>query len=257
MKIPALCSKCMKEKIPCGIFGVNYKNDLTYDTECPNQHKIHGIIHAPKFELFLTCGAEALIREYPVEACFNFTLARENLFIYAIRVMLGDKFNDDYKKTFTKLSERILGGFGSLYTLNFNSTFDIEKRMSFKKLGTKEKQTIINFRNDIVHKGTIPSLEEASEYGQIIYNETKEIIESLTTKFKIGFFVPFATDSSSTHESLSEVNNNDYSRTDITPFLIFNSHEYIFSKTLPDSAANLYAYDSFYSRLDKLKEKLI
>ena len=132
MKIPGFCPICMKGKRAKTLY-FNYNDDLILDIrECSNGHKVHGVLFAPKFELFLTCGAEALINGYSVEASFNFAAAREHLFMFAIKVMLNyDSFDNGttkkYRAQYLDLSERILGGFGTLYLLNYGKSFDIMK----------------------------------------------------------------------------------------------------------------------------------
>jgi len=180
MKIFAVCPMCHREAgisaIP-QLFYADYNDDLIL--RCPKGHPI--ISQSQKFELFLDCAADALINEYPLEACVNLALVRENLFIFAIEVMLKQ---DDFKIFFEKIrnqSERIIGAFIALYFDHFDKVFEDKKDKLINRYGLSNNMP--SFRNNIIHKGNIPTLEEAMAYGDIIYNEVKEVTKSLKDKF--------------------------------------------------------------------------
>lgn len=180
MKIFTQCIVCVKELGHPSFepIFVAFDDNLIASGTCSRGHKFNNVLQANKFEIFMDCGADAIIKEYPLEACFNFAMARENLFLFAVEIMLDETQQDDYLKIIKKQSERILGAFSALYFINFQKVFKFDKKQS----GIKDD--IVKFRNDLVHQGKIPTLLEANAYGEAIYNEMDEIIQNLQTKYK-------------------------------------------------------------------------
>lgn len=180
MKIYASCIECQKELGHPSFEPIfaDYDNNLVVKVKCSRGHESNMILQATKFELFLDCGADALVKGYALESCFNFALARENAFLFAIEIMMENTLSDKYKNFLKSSSERVFGAFTLLYLREFNRPFEFEKKFSFKNGGT-----IVNFRNDIVHKGFIPTIAQANSYGEIVHNEVFELVAELRQKF--------------------------------------------------------------------------
>lgn len=159
MKITATCGKCSSES-PVEI-AEEFNDDNFYELTCPSGHVTLFHIQAPKFELIYQLGVLALADGYSREAVASLATAADVFVEFCLRVLLGRcGFNKDQqeaaKKLWGKQSERQLGALAALL-LN-------ETRQPLDYLSN----SVVAFRNDVVHKGRIPARDEAIEYGQAI-----------------------------------------------------------------------------------------
>lgn len=232
MKLTIKCRDCKLNGIEHLANIESYDNHLIAVAKCNNGHEFKVSLDSNKVEFFLDCAAEALSNNYPREACFNLSLVRENLFLFAIEVMLlnpmslfvevhqnnkekiDSKMDElienklglsecarqvelnrffqeeysnyghlspeskDFLKTIQNQSERIIGAFSTLYFIHFQEVFKFDKRLP------NTKNDIIKFRNDIIHKGEIPTLDWAFSYADVVYQETVAVMNKLKIKFR-------------------------------------------------------------------------
>jgi len=137
------------------------------------------LLQQQKFELLFEIGAFAITDGYYREAVSSFTSSMERFYEFFIKVVFADKgipetsVVDSWKKV-TKQSERQLGAFIFLYTSEFGE--------SPKVLVDKEVQ----FRNEVIHKGKIPSRQEALNYGQVVLDLVRPVLQKLNEKYPKG-----------------------------------------------------------------------
>lgn len=173
------CAKCMQDDIATAFpFGViAFSDDGRYEIACPKGHSSITLLQQQKFEILFDIGAYAIVDGYYREAVTSFASSLERFYEFFIKVMCAYKKIDFAVtsaawKHVSIQSERQVGAFVFLYLLEFGE--------SPKLLGSKKA----SFRNDVVHKGKIPSKSEAVEYGQDVLNFARPIIKLINERCK-------------------------------------------------------------------------
>jgi len=160
MRIPISCMTCSHDK-----------NEPSFDThqaepqdtglyylECPRGHRTVTCLQEQKFEVLFDMGANAIVDGYPREAITAFAASLERFFEFFISVICAahkiqeETFTHSWK-VLGNQSERQLGGFVIAYLLEYGE----EPRLL--------RQKTVELRNSVVHKGKIPSREEAIGFG--------------------------------------------------------------------------------------------
>lgn len=169
MEIFATCIECMQTKgrplfKP---FQAKFFDDRIALVQCEYGHDMAIVLRAQKFELLLESGANALIASFTLEASASYSAALERFFEFAIKVFLThlkmeDALYDAMFKTMSRQSERQMGAFLALHSLIFCEAY-------------KPNTKVIEFRNAVIHKGTIPNIEEAKEFCELVYAEIHKI----------------------------------------------------------------------------------
>jgi hypothetical protein len=156
---------CVREhKMPDSLREITHielRDDDKYELTCQFGHKTTTILQQLRFEILFDIGAHAILDGYYREAVLSFTSSLERFYEFAIRVFLNkisksdDLFQNCWKKISSQ-SERQYGAFIFLWASFFNGVPELLS-------GTQ-----IEFRNDVIHKGRIPSRDEAFKYGETI-----------------------------------------------------------------------------------------
>lgn len=157
--------KCLQEfGKPSSIGGfarVELRDDDRYELTCSSGHKTTTILQQQRFEILFEIGAHAVLDGYYREAVLSFTSCLERFYEFSIRVFLektsgSDDLFQKCWKSISSQSERQLGAFIVLWATEFN---EVPNLLSNSQ---------INFRNDVIHKGKIPSRDEGIKYGNTI-----------------------------------------------------------------------------------------
>lgn len=174
MKLPLACAQCMQEDIMNAMTGiiVGFKDDGRYEVTCQKGHSSITILQQQKYEILFEIGAYAIVDGYYREAVSSFSSALERYYEFFIKVICISREIDMAKfleawKEVSKQSERQLGAFIFIHLLETGSK------------PTLLKSKLINFRNDVIHKGKIPSRDEAVEYGQAVLDIIQPLIKKL------------------------------------------------------------------------------
>lgn len=167
MKIPITCLQCEMDAIQQGrMYAKNIHFDMQnvndtgiYDYVCPNGHKTVASLQNWKHEILFEMGVNAYLDEYYREAVVNFATALERFYEYSIFIFcyhadISKKEIDKMWKDVSNQSERQIGAYCFLYLQVLKRNPEIFK------------DKVVNFRNKVVHKGYIPSKNEAFEYGK-------------------------------------------------------------------------------------------
>ena len=177
MKLFVTCMECLKELGHPSFEPIiaDYYEEAIAVIECSRGHKSAFMLQSQKFEILLESGASALLEGYTIEAAYSFTAALERFYEFCIRVFyIKDGLNEiEFNATFKQMavqSERQLGAFLYLYLQNFRKAYQVKK-------------SIVEFRNRVVHKGYIPTLEEAEMYGAAIFDEICNVSKALKEAF--------------------------------------------------------------------------
>jgi phage FluMu protein Com len=165
MKFPFRCPSCG------ALNPIEYKADDHYKFECHRCNQMNeALIKKEKFELLFEFGSWAFLDGYYREAVANFATSLERFLEFWIRTIrhkysVSDEHFEKMWKLIPKQSERQLGAFAMLYLFE---TGAFPHFLNSNRLKTK-------FRNDVVHAGKIPSIDETVAYADLVF----ELIRSL------------------------------------------------------------------------------
>lgn len=184
MEIELTCMQCNFDKTKQQNRKYSFDNNISvhmndegaYIAECPEGHKNKVIIQNPKFEILFDLAIIAYIDGYNREAISNLTSAYERFLQFFIEIILLNKKikPENFDKTWKKMknqSERQLGGFMVLWLAEFD------------ELPPMLHQNRVSFRNNVIHKGYIPSNEETLDYFRAIYDLLFPMIGTLKEKY--------------------------------------------------------------------------
>ncbi len=193
MKLPIPCLHCMNEAIASRlppeettttmpIATVEFRDDGRYESTCPKGHKSITILQQQKFEVLFDIGAYAIADGYYREAVSSSTSCLERFYEFFIKAVLFEKGLEEDTisvawKPISKQSERQLGAFIFLYT----SEFGIPPKLLIDFINSRS-----SFRNDVIHKGKIPSRQEAVKYGQAVLDVIRPILRETKEKYPNG-----------------------------------------------------------------------
>lgn len=136
---------------------------------CLNGHETVTCLQEQHFEVLFELGANAIIDAYYREAVSSFTSSLERFYEFYIKAISTSK-EIDFDKTWNEIknqSERQLGAFAFVYLL--------ENKTKPPMQSDNER----GFRNNVTHKGYIPTREEAIEYGQSVLDIITPILFDL------------------------------------------------------------------------------
>lgn len=163
MKLPLACMQCLREngELSGDFSFVEFRDDGRYELTCKNGHQTTTILQQQKFEILFDIGAYAILDGYYREAVSSFTSSLERFYEFFIKAVLLSKGLDEgilqeAWKQVAKQSERQLGA------------FIITHVSSYGRPPLLMSNSKIEFRNDVIHRGKIPTRQEAVEYGQAI-----------------------------------------------------------------------------------------
>ncbi|MCZ6761255.1 MAG: hypothetical protein O7D29_12950 [Gemmatimonadetes bacterium] len=122
--------------------------------------------------ILMTSAVQAMADGHYREAVSSVAAALERCYEFYIRAVLykrglSKSTIDDSWKTLAKQSERQLGAFAVLYAA--------ETHTPYKPLSSK----MVEFRNNVTHKGIIPSSGEVVKFGRQVYDLIKKIYEDM------------------------------------------------------------------------------
>lgn len=178
MKLPVTCAQCMQEDIANAWITatVEFKDDGRYEIKCPKGHSSITLLQQQKFEILFDIGAYAISDGYYREAVSSFTSALERFYEFFIKVVCISKKIDKEKieeawKDIASQSERQLGAFTFIHLLETGSK---------PRLLNNSK---VKFRNEVIHKGKIPSKEQAISYGQAALDVIRPLLNKLKNEY--------------------------------------------------------------------------
>lgn len=164
-----------KERSLCNDTFIDLNDLHSYEYICPNKHLTITRTQEQKFEILFDQGTLALLDGYTKEAVTTYASALERFYeYYSLAISIKHSINlTDYKNMknlMAKQSERQLGAFMFARLIEGHSNFIHNDKKS-------------SFRNDVVHKGYIPTTQETIKYGEYvlsaIYSTIKELYKSM------------------------------------------------------------------------------
>jgi hypothetical protein len=173
MKIFAMCMECLKElgRPSFEPFFLPYYEDRLAEIECSRHHKSVLLLQSQKFEVLLESGANALTAGFTLEAVASFSSGLERFYEFCIKVISAHRNISQvvYEQMFKEManqSERQLGAFLALHAIEFGNAYVPNKK-------------IIEFRNSVIHKGRIPTPDEATSFCGRVYDEIFNLTQKL------------------------------------------------------------------------------
>ncbi|WP_201322957.1 hypothetical protein [Pseudanabaena sp. lw0831] len=193
--------QCFQEQLePSSEFqSVEIRDDGLYSSTCNKGHTTLTVVQQQKFEILFEFGAMALLDGYPREAITSIAASLERFYEFYITVTCM-KHNIELvnlEKTWKHVSaqsERQFGGYLFTYLVDHQGSeppvIDNDKPnlLDTSRGNTKNWK---EFRNAVVHKGYIPSVNDTLAYGNIVYHHLYDLIKDL--KDRSGNFVQKAT----------------------------------------------------------------
>lgn len=163
MKLLMPCMACFQELgRPTNEFAsLEFRDDGRCEICCSRGHKSVTVLQQQKFEILFDIGANAILDGYYREAVSSFTSSLERFYEFSLKVLCkkrgikADLFSAAWKQV-SNQSERQLGAFLFLWASEFG---EVPQLLSSNGAG---------FRNSVIHKGKIPTKEEALEYGSTV-----------------------------------------------------------------------------------------
>ncbi len=179
MKLVMPCMACFQElgKPTNEFVTLEFRDDGRYEVHCSRGHNSVTVLQQQKFEILFDIGANAIIDGYYREAISSFTSSLERFYEFSIKVFCENNSmnNDTYLKIWKQVSnqsERQLGAFLFLWTSKFKETPEL--------LNNKDTK----FRNEVIHKGKIPTKQEALIFGNTILKIIRPKIKQLQSLFE-------------------------------------------------------------------------
>lgn len=178
MKLPVLCNQCTKTISDVAELNkhsrfVHVTDSMVYKLECTRGHiEFHVLRHFPH-EILFEIGAQAIEDGYFREAISSFSSSLERFYEFFMRVTCEvegvdtEEFNKTWK-IISSSSERQLGAYSFRYLAYFGKVPAV--------MSGKWKE----LRNNVIHKGYIPSKDEATIYGEKVLNEIMSVLLELS-----------------------------------------------------------------------------
>jgi hypothetical protein len=163
-----VCPECSDTAGGVAVFHVaTIREDGLYTGKCPNGHDLLVATQTLRHEMLFEIALNAIVDGYRREAISSFSAAVERFFEFAIRVLaknrkLTPQIFDQAWRVVARQSERQLGAFVSLYTVRLG------------ELPTILSNKMVELRNDVIHRGVLPDLEDVLRFGAAAY----EVIET-------------------------------------------------------------------------------
>lgn len=152
-------------------------NDLgTYSGKCKKGHDLRFIIQNPKFEILFDLGVISLIEGYTREAVSSLIASYERFlefssFVFLLKLGIENgKVIDLFAKM--KLSERQIGAYSVLHLACLNKAPELLKGKP------------LEFRNNVIHNGYIPTKDEVIRFGNDILSVILPAINELKNSFQ-------------------------------------------------------------------------
>lgn len=184
MKLFFNCIQCFNEKGKQleEFVLIELRDDGLYKVVCSKGHTTFTSIQQQKFEILFDSGTLSLLDGYPREAIASVGAALERLLEFYIKVICLKHGIElpEFNKAWKEISSQSERQYGAFHFLNLIENKKPLEPALFNMKPDSQTKTWSQFRNDVMHKGYIPSSKEAFDYIEIIY----KIMLSITEKLK-------------------------------------------------------------------------
>lgn len=187
MQLHLYCPKCLAEaskkyareqEVVLPILSDVYEllNDGIYTIHCPKGHTGKVVLSNLNFELLYDLGINAIGDGYYREAVASITAALERYYEFFVKTVWhaqGVEFDiiDQNWKEMSNQSERQLGAYIVSYSYAFGNTAPVMTN------------SMVKFRNSVIHKGELPTCEKTKEYARELLVLIDESLSNLQAKY--------------------------------------------------------------------------
>jgi hypothetical protein len=164
MRIDINCAQCAQAAGGFAIFHVEtIREDGFYTVKCPQGHDLLVATQTLPHEMLFEIALNAIADAYRREAISSFAASVERFYEFCLRVLSRNRnlpkgTFDAVWKHVSKQSERQLGAFAFLYAVSFGEAPGV--------LSNK----MVELRNNVIHRGTLPDQRQALEFGAAAYD---------------------------------------------------------------------------------------
>lgn len=168
MKIQNICVECLTgDSVHMVDFVI--RDDGIHRVICANGHESLIILSNPLFEILFDYGIHAFHDGYTRESVASMAASLERFYEFYVKVIqlkygVPAEEVDRGWKPLSRQSERQLGSFLSLYL--------VENKSAIQPIDPE-------FRNKVIHRGKIPTAEEARAFGELVFSFLKENLNEL------------------------------------------------------------------------------
>lgn len=156
MKIIVRCHQCGPEEEAALL---EIENENLHQVICDKGHKSSLMITQQKHEILFEVAANAIVDGYHREAISSFSASLERYYEFFIKVITVGLPCEEFEKAWKQVasqSERQLGGYIFTYISTYRTSPEILP------------QPLTTLRNNVIHKGHIPSRGEAIKFGEAV-----------------------------------------------------------------------------------------
>ncbi|MBI2058688.1 MAG: hypothetical protein HYT87_02875 [Nitrospirae bacterium] len=172
------------------VMAAEMRDDGLFIVVCGRGHRSVTALQQQKFEVLFEIGAMALLDGYPREAVTSMASALERFYEYYTRVIsiknnIVDETYDQTWKWVVNQSERQFGAYLFVYMMENRAAAATIEDVKPELSGASKAQTRTwrEFRNAVVHKGYIPTSDEALAYGDIVYSHINAMVDELKKQY--------------------------------------------------------------------------
>jgi len=189
MKLLSSCPVCNTDQ--ARILPIHLRDDGAADATCPAGHRFIVVSPHDKYEILFESAALALLDEHAREAVADFAAALEEFYGFFVRLVSENRTIDlphspwfetvdvdpeEAAKVWQQVaaqSERQIGAFLYLHLLVTGKAYQIDRKS-------------VELRNRVIHRGYLPTLAEASEYGERVWNDITRVVDYLLEEQALG-----------------------------------------------------------------------
>ena len=185
MRLTTICWQCSGEdianglRLPATAIRLPFRDSAYYEFKCPRGHQNSFLLDKALFEVLAESGLQAIADGYYREGVSSFASSLERFYEYYWMVVNRQKLTDVKQieqawKAVSAQTERQIG--------LFIGTYFAENRSPPPLLG----RAAVKFRNEVIHKGRLPSQVEATTFAQEIVNLVQPQLDQMRVRYADG-----------------------------------------------------------------------
>jgi len=158
------------------LVSFEFRDDGRYTLTCSAGHTTTTILQQMRFQVLFEIGLHAIGDGYYRESISSFSSSLERTYEFMVRALLSAKAVpqaavDESWKLIASQSERQFGAFALLWA------------SAFREAPSVLPKTQTELRNAVIHKGKLPTRNEAVEFGQAVLDVLQPKLKRLGTEF--------------------------------------------------------------------------
>lgn len=159
-----------------------FSDNGLYQFTCRNGHEVVAVVQQMRFEILAEVAVQAIVDGYYREAVTSFNASLERFMQFYVEAVFvqrqerGDLIGTTWKLV-ERQSERQFGMFLATYLHEMSVIPPVLPQQCSSSSGS------VQFRNDVVHKGLLPTEKQAVEFGQAVVNLVQPILNIMATRY--------------------------------------------------------------------------